>query len=75
MCFNAIHENKILTIISKFTVKAQHFNTGLGLQEQCQDLHKIPKFEDLSRHKSDFPVLYKAGLIFKDFSRKPSIFK
>ena len=32
------------------------------------------KFKDFSRHLSDFPVLFKADLIFKDFSRKPSKF-
>ena len=33
------------------------------------------EFKDFSRHLSDFPVLFKADLIFKHFSRKPSIFK
>ena len=35
----------------------------------------IKKFKDFSRHLSDFPVLFKADIIFKDFSRKPSKFK
>ena len=33
------------------------------------------KFKDLSRPLSVFQVLFKADLIFKDFSRKPSKFK
>ena len=36
---------------------------------------KIEEFKDFSRLLSDFPVLFKAILIFKDFSRKPSKFK
>ena len=31
--------------------------------------------EDFSRRLRDFPVLFKADLVFKDFSRKPSQFK
>ena len=33
------------------------------------------EFKDFSRLLSDFPVLFKADLISKDFSRKPSKFK
>ena len=33
------------------------------------------KFKDFSRPCSDSPILFKADLVFKDFSRKPSIFK
>ena len=33
------------------------------------------RIQGLSRLLSDFPVLFKADLIFKDFSRKPSKFK
>ena len=33
------------------------------------------EFKDFSRLLSDFPVLFKADLILKDFSRKPSKFK
>ena len=29
------------------------------------------KFKDFSRPLSDFPVLFKADLFFKDFSRSP----
>ena len=36
---------------------------------------EIEEIKDFSRHLSDFPVLFKAYLIFKDFSRKPSKFK
>ena len=38
-------------------------------------LQKIVEFKDFSRLLSDFLVLFKADLIFKDFSRKPSKFK
>ena len=55
-------------------IKAQQFYTDLGLFQQCLFLQKI-EFKDFSGHLSDFPVLFKAYLIFKDFSRKPSIFK
>ena len=33
-------------------------------------LQKIVEFKDFSRLLSDFPVLFKADLIFKDFSKK-----
>ena len=32
-------------------------------------LQKIEEFKDFSRHLSDFPVLFKAYLIFKDFKK------
>ena len=35
----------------------------------------IVEFKDFSRLLRDFPVLFKADLIFKDFSRKPYKFK
>ena len=35
----------------------------------------VVEFKDFSRLLRDFPVLFKADLIFKDFSRKPSKFK
>ena len=53
-------------------IKAQWFYTDLDLYQQCKVLQKIEKFKDFSNHLSDFPVLFKADLIFKDFSRKPS---
>ena len=56
-------------------IKAQQFYTDLGLYQQCKVLQKIVEFKDFSRLLSDFQVLFKAGLIFKDFSRKPSKFK
>ena len=36
---------------------------------------KNSRIEGLFKALSDFPVLFKADLIFKDFSRKPSKFK
>ena len=56
-------------------IKAQQFYTDLDLYQQCKVLQKIEEVKDFSRHLSDFPVLFKADLIFKDFSRKPSNFK
>ena len=38
-------------------------------------LQKTVEFKDFSRLLSDFPVLFKADLIFKDFSRQSYIFK
>ena len=49
--------------------------TDLGLYQQCLVLQKIVEFKDFSRLLSDFPVLFKADFIFKDFSRKASKFK
>ena len=56
-------------------IQAQQFYTDLGLYQQCYVLQKIVEFSDFSRPLSDFPVLLKADLTFKDFSRKPSKFK
>ena len=53
----------------------QQFYTDLGLYQQCSVIQKIIEFKDFSRLLSDFPVLFKADLIFKDFSRNPSKFK
>ena len=44
-------------------IKAQQFYTDLSLQ-------KIVEFKDFSRLLSDFPVLFKADLIFNDFFKK-----
>ena len=52
-------------------IKAQQFYTDLDLYQQSKVLQKIEEFKDFSRPLSDFPVLFKADLIFKDFSRKP----
>ena len=56
-------------------IKAQQFYTDLDLYQQGQVLQKIEEFKDFSRPLSVFPVLFKADLIFKDFSRKTSNFK
>ena len=56
-------------------IKAQQFHTDFGLYQQCKVLQKIVEFKDFSRLLSDFTVLFKADLIFKDFSRKPSKLK
>ena len=47
----------------------------LGLYQLCQVLQKIVEFKDFSRRLSDFPVLFKTDLIFKDFAKKSSKFK
>ena len=56
-------------------IKAQQFYPNLGLYQQCWFLQKIGDLKDFSRPLHDFPVLFKAYLIFKDFSRKSSKFK
>ena len=56
-------------------IKVSQFYNDLDLYQLCQVLPKIVEFKDISRLLSDFPVLFKADLIFKDFSRKPSKFK
>ena len=62
-------------------IKAQQFYTDLDLYQQKTytdlDLYlqKIEEFKDFSRLLSDFPVLFKADLICKDFLRKASKFK
>ena len=55
-------------------IKAQQLYTDLDLYQHCKVLQNIEEFKDFSRALSDFPVLFKADLIFKDFSRKPSKF-
>ena len=55
-------------------IKAQQFYTDLDLYQLCLVLHKIIEFKEFSRLLNDFSVLFKAELIFKDFSRKPSKF-
>ena len=49
--------------------------TDLDLYQQCEVLQKIEKFKDFTRPLSDFPVLFKAELTFKDISRKSFKFK
>ena len=56
-------------------IKAQQFYTDLDPYQQCWVLHKIVEFKDFSKPLIDFPVLFKADLIFKDFSSKTSKFK
>ena len=56
-------------------IKAQQFFTDSDRYKQCFVLQKIVELKDFSRLLSNFPVLFKADLIFKDFSRKPSKFK
>ena len=56
-------------------IKAQQFFTDLGLLTTVLSLQNIVEFKDFSRILSDFPVLFKADVILKDFSRKPSKFK
>ena len=36
---------------------------------------KVRKFKYFSRSRVNFQVLFKMNLVFKDFSRQPSIFK
>ena len=54
-------------------IKAQQFYIDLGLYKQCKVQQKIVKLKNFSRLLSDFSVLFKADLIFKDL--KPSTFK
>ena len=56
-------------------IEAQKFYTNLDLYQQCYVLQKIEEFKDFSRPLNDFLVLFKADIIFKDFSRKPPKFK
>ena len=56
-------------------IKAQQFFTNLDSYQQCWVQKKLAEFKDFSRPLSDFPVFFKADLIFKDFSSKPSKFK
>ena len=56
-------------------IKAEQFYTDLGLYQLCQVIQKKVEFKDFSRLLNDFPVLLKAYLIFKEFSRKSSKFK
>ena len=55
--------------------KGNTIYTVLRLQRQCWILLYLLKFKDFSRPLSVFHVLFKANLIFKDFSRQSCIFK
>ena len=46
-----------------------------GAAKSLSTVLSSTEFKDFSRPLSDFPVLFKADLIFKDISRKPSKFK
>ena len=59
-------------------IKAQHFYAGLCLHQQCKynvsiisvksyRNYNVVKFDDFSRPKGEFPVLFKVLLNFKDF--------
>ena len=48
-------------------INAQQFYTDLGLLSTVLSLKKIAEFKDFSRILSDFTVLFKADLIFKNF--------
>ena len=66
-----ILENQTIKLVCLYLVqqiKAQQFYIDLGLYELCKVLQKVVEFKDFSRLLSDFPVLFKADLIFKDFS-------
>ena len=65
-------ENEYESVVPLFGAA---FYTDLDLYQQCLVLQKIEEFKDFSRPLSDFPVLFKTDLIFKDFSRKPSKLK
>ena len=56
-------------------IKAQQFSTDLGLYQLCYVLQKRVEFKDFSRLLSEFPALFKADLISKDFSKKPYTFQ
>ena len=56
-------------------IKAQQLYNDLGLYQLYKVLQKRVEFKDFSRLLNDFPELFKADFIFKDFSRKPSKFK
>ena len=69
-------ENEYEIVMSLFgAALAQQFYTELDLYQQCKVLQKIEEIKAFSRPLSDIQVLFKADLIFKDFSRKPSKFK
>ena len=72
-------ENKYKIVVSIFGAAYAAPNKGTTIlylfRSLSTVLQKIVEFKDFSRLLSDFPVLFKADLIFKDFSRKPSEFK
>ena len=52
-------------------IKAQQFYNDLGLYQLHYVQQKGVEFKVFSRLLSDFPVLFKADLIFKDFKKNP----
>ena len=56
-------------------IKEPQFYTDLSLQKHCWILLYMVKFKDFSRPWSVFQILFKANLMFKDFSRQSCIFK
>ena len=56
-------------------IKAQQFHTDLGLLSTVLSPTENSRIQGLFKALSYFPILFKADLIFKDFSRKPSKFK
>ena len=62
-------------------IKAQQFytvyrhNNFILIKVSINSAKSYRKFKDFLRLLSDFPVLFKADLFFKDYLRKPSKFK
>ena len=56
-------------------IKAQQFYTDLGLLSIVLCPIENSRIQGLFKALSYFPVLFKADLIFKDFSRQSCIFK
>ena len=69
-------ENEFEIVVPSFGAAFDPPNKGTtilyGFRSPSTVLQKIEDFKDFSRPLSDFPVLFKAGLTFKKFSRKPS---
>ena len=74
-------KNKYKIVVPIFGAAYAKPNKGTAILYWFRSLSRvlspteIVEFKDFSRLLSDFPVLFKAYLIFKDFSRKPSKFK
>ena len=66
-----VRENqyKIVCLYLLHQIKAQQFYTDLDLYQHTV-LQKIEEFKDFSWHLSDFPVLFKAYLIFQGLFKK-----
>ena len=75
-------ENQYKIVVPLFGAASAAPNKGTtisywfrSLSTVLKVLQKIKEIKDFSMPLNDFPVLFKAYLIFKDFSRKPSKFK